>query len=539
MKQKLGTLWTGWVISTVLWMAVCRAVAGDRSFPAGENPPGCTLFEQDPEEFLGRPTQGVSRKMKRQILRWKLKNGAPRLPDLDVTYIERTPRFPKYKVNYQPRGLNPSLSEREKKVQRWPHEGQAVTFHAHIANKGLSPSPVSDWLVYMDGTPLPGALGKIPPIAPNEEVVVHAPWLWQPGRHKVTVFVDTEDQVEEITEKNNRVSNWTDAYTFLWVCHEKLHVAQDCVKNRYGSYSSEDWHRSVMQWMNWSFSECRYPSTPNGIPARVRIDYYTVHPNPKSLYRSHPLWRFHDGCWNHSPEMGVDSRGKTQGITDSEQENRARAYAQRNAVFEAFRSGLDWALVHELGHQLGLIDLYHMSIEPEQCLVRTASGKLLSDVYPQKAQHRGRVSGIMMGTQHVSLRWSEHSANALCRDYCRRRGFYGDYLFDLPEQSLVKIVGRDGRPIPGAEVRVYQREGPVVPNRVKHRGKADENGLFDLGSDPFGNVHIVGLNGVLLFRVQHPIKRTVDWAWLEIAVFNMAYWYGYQERAVIPLRTYL
>lgn len=517
-------------VAVVAWGAQSR-------FPPGKNPPGCTIVDSDPEEFRGKPTVGITKEMKLEILRRKRAAGAPELPDLDVTYIERTPRFPRYDVQYHPRGRNPHLSEREQHLQRWPNDGQMVTFHAHIANKGLRRCPPSKYMLLIDDRPLRGGAGRIPAMGPCEEVVAHAEWPWRSGRHTVTVRVDTAGAIKEISEENNAITDFTDAYTFFWTVRDRAHVAQDCVRNRYGSYSSEDWHRSVMEWMNESFARCKYPTTPEGIPARVRIDYYWVHPRPWEVHNTNVLNRLHDGTWPHCVG-GKPRKGESPAAHAKRSEQAPIEYAEKNALYDPFRPGGDGGLVHELGHQLGLIDLYHMNVPGRLCSVRMADGRLLREVLPDKANQKTWIKGIMVGGR-APLGWSEHSANALVRDYCRRRGFYGDYLMDLPERSFVRVLDGNGNPIAGAGVKVYQRNGENVPDVVKHQGRTDRSGLFDLGGQLFGTVHVVGKNGSLLFRVEHPGTGTVDWVWLGIIDFNLARWRGQVKRAIIPLRTEL
>src|SRR5688572_3179709 len=70
------------------------------------------------------------------------------LPDIDVLYIERTPRYPGYRPDYDRPGLQgvPVLVNRPSgkpltpaeaaKVKRWPSPGETVTFTAHVQNRG-------------------------------------------------------------------------------------------------------------------------------------------------------------------------------------------------------------------------------------------------------------------------------------------------------------------------------------------------------------------------------------------------------------------
>ena len=524
-----------WALGACL-LARVQGLGGELQFPPGRNPPGCTIVETDPEEFRGRPTGIITQEMKQEILRRKRGNGAPLAPDLDVTYIERTPRYPRYRVQYSPPHKNPHLSYREEKLQRWPFEGYVVTFHAHVINKGLRPSKETDWVLSIDGEPLPYGRGKLKGLDPLEETVIQVKWHWQSGRHEVSFEVDSGNEIREITERNNKVSDWTDAYTFFLTVQDRAHIAHECVKNSYGSYSAESWVRSVMQWMNWSFAQCKYPTTPQGIPARVRLDYYVVHPEPWETHRKHPMDPFFDATWMHCPS-GVPRRNEAMEQYRERIENACIEYAESNSSYHALKKACDKNLAKQLGGQLGLINLHRMHLHQNRCFVRTQKGPYLRDLFPQKASHRPGIKGLMEYGNPARLIWSEHSANALKNDYCRRRGYAGDFLLDLPERSYVRFLDKRNKPVAKAVLTVYQSEGDKVADEVKRRGMTDENGFFDLGGNPFGEVNVRGSNGLLLFRVERAEKDDVDWVWLNILDLYLAKQRGQVTRAVISLKT--
>ena len=72
----------------------------------------------------------------------------PARPNLDVTYIERTPLYPAYTVAYDIMGLTdvpvlvdpqtrfPLAGEQADAIKRQPAPGDKVTFTAHVVNKG-------------------------------------------------------------------------------------------------------------------------------------------------------------------------------------------------------------------------------------------------------------------------------------------------------------------------------------------------------------------------------------------------------------------
>lgn len=291
-------------------------------FAPGKNPPGATIRVEDAVEYRGRKTQGLTKEIVAKILAKKEASGCPKLPDLDIMYIERTPRFKRYGVSYNPGGKNPYLGDGrdkqgkydktkdEKHLQRWPKDGETVTFWGHIGNKGLVASQPTTYRFYLCDTVI--GQGNIPAIEPCDQFVVSAQWPWQSGRHTVTLQVDLEALNQEVTKTNNTVVDYTDAYTFFWTVRDLVYIEQESLRNNYGSYSCEDWHRSVMEWMNDRFAKCIWPSTPNGVPARVRVDYLWISEKPWEEHDAHPLSKFTDGTWPHYPGGRVDLATATE-----------------------------------------------------------------------------------------------------------------------------------------------------------------------------------------------------------------------------------
>lgn len=501
----------------------------------GRNPDGCTIKVEDPAEYRGRKTQGMTDALKARILERKRAGGCPELPDLDATHIERTPRYPRYAVTYGPGGTNPVLVGNESRLQRWPLEGQNVTFHGHIVNKGLQPSRETRWSLTVDGKEIGG--GTVPALQPLDEHVASASWPWQAGRHSVRLMVDLASDNDEVTKTNNNIADFTDAYTFFWTVHDEVHVEQEAARNVYGSWSSEDWHRSAMEWMNRSFEGCVWPLTPQGVPARVRIDYYWISKKPWVEHDAHPLSKFTDGTWPHYPGDRFDA-GKDPKAEVEKHRAAIRKYVALNALYDPNAPGQDRGLPHELSHQLGLIDVYHLNVPEALCQVKLPDGRLLRDAFPDKARRNSWEKCLMIGG-YVPQVWCEWQAYGLVRDYGKRRGFYGEMLLDMPARSSLRVLDSNGKPIPGAVLKIYQRQGEAVPDSPVHKGAADANGLFDLGAKPFGDICVGGANASLLCRVEHPATKETDWVWTQVDEFNLAKWRGVAEHAVIDLRTQL
>ncbi|MFG0259208.1 MAG: GC-type dockerin domain-anchored protein, partial [Phycisphaerales bacterium JB041] len=186
---------------------------------------------------------------------------------------------------------------------------------------------------------------------------------------------------------------------------------------------------------------------------------------------------------------------------------------------------------------LGLIDLYRLDLPADR-------NHVSGEAY-------WAIPGLMHGVDHVV---SQHSADAMTLWLDRAHGYYGQYLYRLPEHCRVRLLGHDGRPLSGAMVRVYQRAerpglGDVITEQVKFSGVTDGSGEWTLpnvpvdpnivpetfigdalGPNPFGYVAVVGTNGLLLLEVEH--EGQTDYAWLPITEANDAYWAGHTGTAV-------
>jgi hypothetical protein len=64
--------------------------------------------------------------------------------DLNTTFIQRTPDYSQYKVQYTDEWV-PYLEPGTESDQRWPLPGEIVTFTAHFMNKGTVDSGSSKW----------------------------------------------------------------------------------------------------------------------------------------------------------------------------------------------------------------------------------------------------------------------------------------------------------------------------------------------------------------------------------------------------------
>lgn len=198
---------------------------------------------------------------------------------------------------------------------------------------------------------------------------------------------------------------------------------------------------------------------------------------------------------------------------------------------------IDYGLLHEMGHQLGMIDVYQLDLGGDQNQVNgqgySAHDDLMRGCSPFIAPFHARAMNHWLKQPH---------------------GYYGQYLYNLPSTIQLRLLGQDGQPLNGATVKMYQMcerdsQGKIITNQMKAQGTTNAQGLFTLPNvpinpslvppvgtgdtlhnNPFGYVHVVGTNGVLLFRVEY--ESGIDYCWLDITECCTAYWNGQTETAV-------
>ena len=361
---------------------------------------------------------------------------APKAPpdgvDLDVTYVNRAPMYQAYCVQY-PDGV-PTLCPGTEGEQRWPAPGEVVTFTAHVVNKGTLISPDFAYKWFVDGAEV--ASGTHPGLAPGAEGTATYPWTWahtMDGErvvddHTVRFTVDPDDVIVETYESNNSLEDRTNALGFRIAITPEMYQAYNTPWDPVFSYSAEDWLQRQIAAMNWDLTNAIYETTPQGATERVRINWIEVTPtSPIHDGRS-------DGGWFVDADYRLVSGGYDP-VAD-----------------------VDWNLVHELSHQVGLIDLYNLNTAVTSVEVQDGEG------LPANFGFTWPRPGLMGGgdiAPHTNPHlYSSHSARGISSTKGYRRGYYGEYQFDVPGQNYLRILDSQGDPVSDVTVNLYQRTGP-------------------------------------------------------------------------------
>jgi hypothetical protein len=427
---------------------------------------------------------------------------------LDVTFVERTPRYPR---NLQCKAGDPLVDYPCPSPQKqFPDPGETVAFTAHILNKGSTPVNQFDYAWQIDGVSVKQGTHTWQSGPEQSEVLQ---WQWRAGPHKVRFL--TNFAGDSFAANNSREIR-TDAYALSIFVEVGQYEALDQRVNLTGSRSFEDWIQAQFDKFNDTFAAAYYPITPGGILARVRVDKIVVGPEMDGLtpnaFRLDPDEFLNDGRWLFSDGDPTNAQG----------------YGGRYASYADYAvDTVDWALIHELAHQLGRFDMYNIDFAPEHNLITGPNGQ------PLLVGHAASNSQDIMESPGAGG-WSEYHAASFNRDHGDRAGMYGAYLLDLPADNWLRIVDASSRPVSGARLSVYHDENEVLNDAsLVFSGLTDSGGNFHLGANPFGQLNVVGTNATLFISVT--VGSQSEYHWLEATAANMAFWRGHQDRAAYTL----
>ncbi|MFQ6617596.1 MAG: FlgD immunoglobulin-like domain containing protein [Fidelibacterota bacterium] len=455
------------------------------------------------------------------------------LPDLDILHISRSPKYPRYEIVYDPPGYNPRLKPGTENDPHYPATGELMRYTAVVRNSGGGTVEGFNLYWWVDSVLVQTeTYGRL---YPRQRISSVLQWPWDSQPSYIKCEVQPIEAPSEVTTANNTLRIQTNALSFHFHAERNILDLFESHKNPMGSYSFEDWAQVHVNQMNKFFANARYPHvTPSGVPEAVFLDTVSYYDNGQL-----------SGIGTHAPHSLLwDGQWGFTGDTD------AINYF-RNIVLNQ-NKGMDWALLHELGHQIGLIDLYRIDVSQRQLKViepRTGKTPPLTPIAWDVLYYCSRKDYLM----HTNFEagFSDHSAGALLRNLSRRRGYYGDYLADIPYENALLIQRSDGSPVRNAEVLVYQKQDDVIPNIPKFRGKTNSSGIFLFPhitdslynggirvKNPFSTIyspdpHVVGTNSTLFVRV---VKGdSVGYQFIDVCDFNVAYWSGDSLFATYPL----
>ncbi|MDH7601738.1 MAG: hypothetical protein QHI38_06275 [Armatimonadota bacterium] len=507
---------------------------------------------------------------RRKVKRFEVQRGDdwdkhPNLPDLTVTFIEINPKLAGLhgRVDYDQWGrpilkggpildlgeetaMRPQDAVKNLKLKYKP--GEEITLTAHVKNVGFAVAKPFRYTWLIDDKEFKsGTYEKS--LKEMEEATFSIKWRWQEGFHKVTFAVKTDQP--QIATINDTATDPLWAFTFTYVVSKGRVAAWHQNRTAYGTFCFEDYYRWHLDIMNKLFEASKFPSSPEGIKARVRLDRIVyaddVEKAIASLVAPDGI-RYDQGGWNWIDDQ--DRNKKWEPPT------------------KEWRNSTEWSLPHELGHQLGLTDWYVLDYGGDENHLWHDTGEKITHFQNHP---------IQMMHWHGPQVYGEVDAGYLNMTWDKPRGHFGDYYFAIPRNNYLRIVDVNGIGVPGAKVEIYQRgcevdksAQPGEDHGVKYYpviedgnfdkplskdpvivGETDANGILRLPNrpvkevrtlngfhrqpNPFGNINVVGQRGDMLVKVTKDNRPT--YFWLEIYDFNVAWFRGQKDDFTIVLKT--
>lgn len=445
--------------------------------------------------------------------------------DLQVVGISRTPRFPRYAAEYtgyevtEPSGYGPYIfsaatglgNGQTTNTQRWPATNDPITYTATVRNRGSNPWTNSFTAVWQwDGTNAASAAAG--PLAPDALATFTLVRPWDGASHQVRFVITNADA----RAANNIVALDTKSVPFLSYIDESYYESFRRQTTNYSLAVTDD----LIDWIQYHMARFNQMFSNAACAKRVHYDV---------------LEMLADGV----PDPAVDRM--PFGIFPFRFCASEVPYSYRNSGWYNPTDDIDYGYLHEMAHQLGLIDIYQLDIGSEMNLV--------------SGQGYTGPDDLMRA---CSPFFSPQSALGMNHWLDQAHGYFGQYLYGIPAQVRMRFLSSAGKPLSGATVKVYQLEehpgiGKLISNQIKAQGTTDSEGYFVLPNvpidpakvpplptgdvlraNPFGYVAVIGANGVLHFRVE--LEGDVDYAWLDITEANIAYYTGQTNLATFERR---
>ncbi|MBN2513602.1 MAG: PQQ-binding-like beta-propeller repeat protein [Sedimentisphaerales bacterium] len=451
----------------------------------------------------------------------------PRIPrdetDLQVVSISRTPFYPRYCVDYtsslltEESGFGPYWCSaatgfcdgQDENTKHWPAMDESITYTAKIRNRGTNTIYENILITWEIDGAVVDEYDSMIFLMPGETKTWDYILPWDDQSHDIRFSIDIIDARPE----NNSLESNTLAVGFLTYIDESfIEQFRDEWSGSWPDIQTDD----VIDWLNMHMKRFNQLFAEADCQKRVHYDVLEVlddlaedPQDPAPIHFAIFPFRYH---W------------------DTDGDPRLSGYYHTD-------DDIDYGLLHEMGHQLGMIDIYQFDLSGEQNQINgqgySAHDDLMRGCSPFIAEFHALAMNHWLKVGH---------------------GYYGQFLYNLPQTIQLRLLDYKGRPLDGATVKIYQiceRDGvgKVITDQVKAQITTDENGMCTLPNvpvdqnlvppiptgdalhdNPFGYVHVVGTNGVLLFRVEY--NEGIDYCWLDITEACVAYWRGQTDTAV-------
>jgi hypothetical protein len=462
----------------------------------------------------------------------------PDAPDLTVAFVERLPRDPSWHGHVRIEDGLPTLDLDINKTDWTQKVGSRVTFKVHVLNAGRKASQEVPFKVFVDTAQI--QVGKIPAIKPGGTRTFECPWDWQSGSHTLHVEIDPDKSSLDVPRWNNSFAEPVQAVALDMVVDREVYERFAASMNMVDTYCFEDWLQYNIRALNGLFFESRYPTAPDGIKERVRLDRLVIVDDPLDE-QIHATWA--NSLRQKGQAGGLAEYGTLLVMED-----------EGTAGWSNFRPlKVDWKMLQLVASQLGLVDLTRTDTRLDQCLALDHS-----DLYVQR-QHFFPYPRTMM-YKAGPFPFTEVCANYLNNTIGRPRGLSGDYLYQVPAKVEVELRACDGSLVEGARVDAYQLQsrgelaGYIAgsgPRDSLYSSSTGPDGRcelinqeaparktpmgYDLRPNIFGNIATDGSNGLILLRLA--LGDVEEFHFVRLFDCNLGWIQGDRDSHVIGIQT--
>lgn len=418
-------------------------------------------------------------------------------PDLAVVMIQRTPEYERYDTRGQAEAgiqddaeVPATFKAANGDGKRWPDDGEEVVYRAVVKNVGTAPAEPFEgqWFV----RELPDALiGYSKPLAPGESTTfeIKTPFRSSHTDHRLQpvslrLFVKAGD----LDGGNDELEVQQAALALGFTVTPE---AVESWKQKGIAYEVAI-QRAVHRWNEVLSRYSRFSFAPAGSLERVRAQGITVGSEA-------PVNLKNDGDILVGPDTNLD-----------------QAIARACGLVDLTPAGL-------LAGSM-TADGFAVPPAPDRFGGVLGGGEIRSDALlaPSFAFPHDRFVDVFADPDKhaVGAGLSATDVYALNRNLGRRRGFTGDYLYDVPGSVLVTFIDPSGKRLANQEISAYaMRSGSFSGAKKLDTLKTGDSGStllpkrdtgvpagsytptgHQLLSNPFGRVATDGSNGALAFR---------------------------------------
>jgi len=473
---------------------------------------------------------------------------APARPahDLGVTCIERYPEYYAWKDanSYEQkmfRGVDVGILKQPEfaDVQKQPKTGDMLQYLGIVKNHGEQPINGFSYRWRVNDSTVKTAVYEAV-LEPQQQAYV---WYSHPcppnfDDHRdewLTLRVEPCSPLAE-NKNNNELTIYTKARGTGVQADETSRAFYQSNYNAFGTYAFEDWIQfQLLYWNQIYMAKSRIRDVfPDGALPRVRVQRVAFYRDGDLAGPVHVAfdWRDprYDGMWGW--DFGA--------LKDKTELDKPDNFFRRTLRM------CEPSLIHEMSHQgFGLMDVYWMTMEPAQNADTGAGGKvaLRDPRNPAKfltgvgywPKHGGMMGGA--DTRYTpdhegTTLYADHDLCGLNQNAAYRGGFFGDYMYGIQTNLVLRILDETGAPAVGARLTAYQSTywiGTGIIDNTKvvfSDAVADARGEFTLPNqstgeagpvtlltghtlrdNPFGRIHVCGFNGNMLVHAEYRGKH--------------------------------